>query len=69
MSKIEAARYILNVWIDRDRGADDFNAAALMVQLVMLGVPVSRADVLLVARAYCDSQSENRSIGKKLKRF
>lgn len=59
MTRLQAAAYILRVWCDERRGAEDFNAASLMIQLVMLGVPVSRADVLSVARAYCDSQTEN----------
>lgn len=63
MTQVEAAKYILKIWTDAAMGPDDFNAESIMVALVMLGVPVSRDDVLLVARAYCDSQSENRELG------
>jgi hypothetical protein len=32
----------------------------IMVQLILLGAPVSKADVLAVIRAYVDHNSENR---------
>jgi hypothetical protein len=60
MTKIDAYKYILQIWVDPDRGPDDFNGTLIMLWLVMLGFPCTRAGVLKVARAYCDSQSENR---------
>jgi hypothetical protein len=65
MTKIDACRYILKVWLDPERGPDSWNATALMVYLVMLGFPCTRQGVLKVARAYCDSQSENRLLRAK----
>ena len=65
MSKIDAYRYILKIWVDPDRGPDDFNSSMIMLWLVMLGFPCTRQGVLKVARAYCDSQSENRLLRAK----
>lgn len=67
MQSVEAAKYILKLWTDPDLGPDDFHAAEIMLRLVMLGAPVSTSDVLLVARAYCDSETENRTMGCKPK--
>lgn len=64
VTKTEAAAYILKLWTDETLGPNDFHAQEVMLRLVMLGVPVSTADVLLVARAYCDSQTENRCLGR-----
>jgi hypothetical protein len=61
MSKIDAYRYILRIWLDRP---DAFNASAVMLWLVMLGFPCTRQGVLKVARAYCDSETENKSYGR-----
>lgn len=65
VTKTEAAAYILKLWTDDRLGPDDFHAADVMLRLIFLGCPVSRADVLLVARAYCDSQSENRMLRRR----
>ena len=64
MTKIDAYRYVLRIWIDPDRGPDAFNASAIMFWLVLLGFPCNRAGVLKVARAYCDSETENRRLGR-----
>ena len=61
MSKIDACKYILRIWIDRP---DAFNASAVMLWLIMLGFPCTRQGGLKVARAYCDSETENRNYGK-----
>ncbi len=60
MSKIDAYKYILRIWTDPDRGPEDFNAAMIMLWLVMLGYPCTKGMVLKVARAYVDSETENR---------
>jgi hypothetical protein len=65
MSKIDAYRYILRIWTDSSLGPDDWNAADLMLRLVMLGYPCTKGTVLKVARAYCDSETENRGLGRK----
>jgi len=62
MTKIDACKYVLKIWIDPDRGPDAFNAGAVMLWLVMLGYPCTRAGVLKVARAYCDSETENKTL-------
>lgn len=62
MTKIEAAKYILTSWRD---GADSFSARYVMVKLVCLGFPARTADVLRVCRAYCDSETENKTYGRR----
>jgi hypothetical protein len=64
MSKIDANRYILSIWIDQKLGPDDFHAAELMLRLVMLGYPCTKSHVLSVARAYCDNETENKTYGR-----
>jgi hypothetical protein len=65
MKKVDAYKYILRIWTDSSLGPEDFNAEDLMLRLVMLGYPCTKGTVLKVARAYCDSETENRGIGRK----
>ncbi len=44
-----------------DRWRMDHGANAIMVQLIMLGAPVSQSDILKVIRAYIDAATENRA--------
>ena len=65
MTKIEAAKYILKLWMDKDYGADNFHAQWVMFRLVCLGYPAKTAEILMVARAYCDSETENKTYGHR----
>ena len=49
------AAYILAGWLR------EVPAAAIIVNLICLGRPVKRADVLAVIRKYVDTQSENKA--------
>jgi hypothetical protein len=55
MTDAEMARYVLAGWLR------EVPASSLMVNLICLGRPVKRVDILAVIRAYVDSESENRS--------
>jgi len=61
LSEIDAFRYVRRAWIDQKLGPDDFNAAGIMIRLIMLGYPATRRRVLMVVRDYCDSETENKS--------
>lgn len=49
-----------------ERWRDEHSPIAIMMQLICLGVPTSKADVLAVIRAYVDHSSENLSVRRPL---
>lgn len=55
MSEQEVTSRIISMWLR------DVPAAAIMMHLICLGVPMRKADVLAVIRKYVDQQSENKA--------
>ncbi len=55
MSAQEVAAFIVSRW------TADHAPAAIMAQLICLGVPLKKAEILAIIRQYCYSQSENGS--------
>jgi hypothetical protein len=55
MSKEEAVGYIISQW------KMECPVSRIMVSLICLGKPITKASVLAVIKRYCDSQSENAS--------
>ncbi len=53
MTPREIGAFIVQRWVA------DHSATSIMIQLICLGAPVTRADVLAVIRAYIDHSSEN----------
>lgn len=55
MTDKEAAALIIQRW------RMEHDAASIMVQLIVLGKPLKKADVLAVIRAWVASENENRT--------
>ena len=55
MSNDEAIGYIISQW------TMECPVSRIMVSLICLGKPITKASVLAVIKRYCDSQSENVS--------
>lgn len=59
MSAQETAAFIVSRWVA------DHAPAAIMIQLIMIGPPLKKSEILAIIRQYCDSQSENASYRRK----
>jgi hypothetical protein len=50
---------ILSAWLAGE--LEYFNAQALMMRAIVTGVPLKKADVLAIVRAYIDANTENEA--------
>jgi hypothetical protein len=53
MTAQEVAAFVVSRWLC------DHDPQAIMCQLICLGVPLKKREILAIVRRYCDCQTEN----------